>query len=99
MEAKTEKIRVTVTTEEVKEIEMEISFPYYTRNEGLYCKFLSKDEAVWVCDYGFARSVKWSNGGVPCTWMTNYQITEEEFDNKFNDVINALKEKNNEKTI
>ena len=99
MKAKTEKIRVTVTTEEVKEIEMEISFPYYTKNEGLYCKFLSKDEAVWVCDYGFARSVKWSNSGVPGTWMTNYQITEEKFNAKFNEVMTALIDINNEKTI
>lgn len=97
MEPKTEKIRVTVRREEVKEIE--ISFPYYTKNEGLYCKFLSNDEAVWVYDYGFDRSVNWANGAVPGIWMTNDPITEEEFNAKFNEVINALKDRNNEKTI
>ena len=99
MKTKTEKIKVTVTIEEVKEIEMEISFPYYTKNEGLYCKFLSKDEAVWVCEYGFARSVKWSNSGVPGAWLTNDPITEEEFNAKFNEVMNALIKLNNEKYI
>ena len=99
MEVKKEKIRVSVIREEVKEIEMEISFPYYTKNEGLYCKFLSKDEAVWVCDYGFARSVKWSNGAVPDGWIANKPITEEEFNEKFKEVMTTLKEKNNEKTI
>ena len=97
MEAKTEKIRVTVRHKEVKEIE--ISFPYYTRDNGLYCKFLSKDDAIWVCDYGFDIEVKLSNGTVPESWLTNDQITEEEFNVKFNEVMNALISINNEKTI
>ena len=97
MKAKTEKIKVTVTSEEVKEIE--ISFPYYTRNKGLYCKFLSKDEVVFVCDYGFDRSVNWSNGAFPVIWMTNDPITEDEFNAKFNEVMTALIDINNEKVI
>lgn len=97
MKAKTEKIKVTVRHEEVKEIE--ISFPYYTSDKFLYCKFLSKDKAIFVYDYDFNRAVYWSNGAVPDRWMTNDPITEEEFNDKFNEVINALKERNNEKTI
>ena len=97
MEAKTEKIKVTVRREEVKEIE--ISFPYYTRNKGLYCKFLRKDKVVLVCDYGFDISVNWSNGAVPENWLTFDPTTEEEFNTKFNEVMTALKEKNNEKAI
>lgn len=97
MKPKTEKIRVTVIREEVKEIE--ISFPYFTKNEGLYCKFLSKDEAIWLNDYGFVRSVKWSNGAVPDGWIANKPITEEEFNAKFNEVMTALIDMNNEKDI
>lgn len=97
MKAKTEKIRVTVRHEEVKEIE--ISFPYYTRDEYLYCKFFSKDDAIWVYDYGLNRGVRCSNGAVPNRWMTNDPITEEEFNAKFNEVVTALIDINNEKTI
>lgn len=97
MEAKKTKIKVTVRHEEVKEIE--ISFPYYTRNEGLYCKFLSLDKALWVCDFGFNVEIKYSDGTVPDSWITFDPITEDEFNAKFNEVMTALKEKNNEKTI
>lgn len=97
MEAKTEKIKVTVTTEEVKELE--ISFPYYTKNEGLYCKFLSKNEAVWMYDFGFSRAIKYSNLAVPDSWLTLDPITEEEFNAKFNEVMTTLIDINNEKAI
>ena len=97
MEVKTEKIKVTVTTEEIKELE--ITFPYYTRNNGLYCKFLSKDEGIWVYDYGFDRSVEWLNGVVPESWITFEPITKEEFNEKFNEVMTALIDINNGKTI
>ena len=97
MKAKTEKIRVTVTTEEVKELE--ISFPYYTRNKGLYCKFLRNNEAVLVHDYWSKRAIEYSNCGVPEDWLAFDQITEEEFNGKFKEVMTALKERNNEKVI
>ncbi len=97
MEAKKEKIRVTVSREEVKELE--ISFPYYTKNGGLYCKFLSKDEAMWVCEYGFKRSIEHSKFGVPENWLAFDPITEEEFNAKFKEVMTALIDINNEKAI
>lgn len=97
MEAKKEKIKVTVRREEVKELE--ISFPYYTRNKGLYCKFLSKDEAVLVHEYWSKIAIEYSNFATPENWLTFDQITEEEFNAKFNEVMNALIKKNNEKTI
>lgn len=96
-EAKTQKIRVTVRSEEVKELE--ITFPYYTRNKGLYCKFLSKDEAVLVYDYWSRRSIEYSNFATPENWLTNDQITEEEFNEKFNEVMDNLIDINNEKAI
>ena len=97
MESKKEKIRVTVRREEVKEIE--ISFPYYTRDEYLYCKFFSKDDAIWVYDYGFNRELKWSNGAVPDRGITFDPITEEEFNAKFKEVVDNLINLNNEKAI
>jgi 6-phosphogluconate dehydrogenase (decarboxylating) len=97
MKAKTEKIRVTVSREEVKEIE--ISFPYFTKNVSLYCKFFSNDKAIFVYDYDFNMAVNWSNGSVPGSWLLGDQITEEEFNAKFNEVMNALIDINNEKTI
>lgn len=97
MKSQTEKIKVTVRHEEVKEIE--ISFPYYTRNECLYCKFFSKDKAIWVADYGFNIEIKLSYGAVPDRWITLAPITEEEFNAKFNEVMNALIDINNEKAI
>ena len=99
MEAKTEKIRVTVKREEVKEIEIEISFPYYTRNKGLYCKFLSRSAAMCVSEYGFNSSIEYSNLAVPERWLTFEPITENEFNAKFNEVMTDLIEKNNEKII
>ena len=96
MEAKTGKIKVTVTTEEVKELE--IRFPYYVRDRDLYCKFLRKDEAIWVYDFGFDRAIEHSTL-FPDSWLTFDPITEEEFNAKFNEVMNALIDINNEKTI
>ena len=97
MKAKTTKIKVTVTSKEVKELE--VTFPYYTRNNSLYCKFLSENKVIIVTDYPFSRSIDYSNGVVPESWITNDPITEEEFNQKFNEVMNALIDLNNEKTI
>lgn len=97
MKATTEKIKVTVRREEVKELE--ISFPYYTKDDGLYCKFLSKDEAVLVHDYWSKRAIEYSNFATPEKWLTFDQITEEEFNEKFYEVMTALISINNEKTV
>ena len=97
MEAKKEKIKVTVSREEVKELE--ISFPYYTKNDGLYCKFFSRSAAMWVGDYSFKKQIEYSNCGVPEDWLAFNPITEEEFNAKFKEVMTALIDINNEKTI
>ena len=97
MEATKEKIRVTVNTEEVKELE--ISFPYYVKDDGLYCKFFNRSVAMWVSEYVFKSAIEYSNGAVPESWLTFDPITEEDFNEKFNEVMIALKEKKNEKTI
>ena len=97
MKAKTEKIRVTVRREEVKELE--ISFPYYTRDDGLYLKFFSRTEVMWISDYLFKKEIEYSNFGVPESWLTFDPTTEEEFNEKFNEVMTALIDINNEKAI
>ena len=96
MKAKTEKIKITVNITEVRDLE--VSFPYYTRDNSLYCKFLSKDEAIRVCDYGFEKSITGSNC-VPESWLVREPISESEFNAKFNEVMNVLISMNNEKTI
>ena len=97
MEAKKEKIRVTVSREEVKELE--ISFPYYVKDDGLYCKFFNRSAAMWISDYSFKKQIEYSDFGAPESWLSFDPTTEEEFNEKFNEVMIALKEKKNEKTI
>ena len=97
MKATTEKIKVTVTTEDVKELE--ITFPYYTKNCGLYCKFFSKEAAIWISDYSFMKQIETSVGNIPESWLAFDPITEEDFNAKFKEVMNALININNEKTI
>ena len=97
MKAKTEKIKVTVRREEVKELG--ITFPYYTRTGHLWCKFFRKNVGILVSDYSFKKQIEYLSGGIPETWLTNDPITEEEFNAKFNEVMSALKERSNEKAI
>ena len=88
MEAKKEKIRVTVNREEARELE--ISFPYYVKDDGLYCKFFNRSVAMWVSEYVFKSAIEYSNCGVPENWLTFNPTTEEEFNEKFNEVMNSL---------
>ncbi len=97
MKSTTAKIKVTVTHKEVKELE--ISFPYYTKGKGIWCKIFSRSAAMWVCDYSFQKQIKYSNCGVPDSWLTFDPTTEEEFNAKFNEVMNALIDIKNEKDI
>ena len=97
MEAKTEKIRLEVKTTEV--IELEISFPYYTIDNGLYLKFFSRTEVMWISDYSFKKEIEYSSIGGPESWLTFDPITEEEFNAKFKEVMTALIDINNEKAI
>lgn len=95
--AKTAKIKVAVNTTQVNELE--ISFPYYTKNDGLYCKFFNRRAAMWISDLSFKKQIEYSDFGVPENWITFDPITEEEFNAKFNEVVNDLIEINNEKTV
>ncbi len=97
MEAKKEKIKVTVSREEVKELE--ISFPYYTKGKGIWCKFFSRSAAMCILDYSFKKRIEYSDCGVPELWLTFDPITEIEFNKKFNEVMTDLIDINNEKII
>lgn len=97
MKAKTEKIRVTVSREETKELE--ISFPYCTKGKGIWCKFFNRSAAMCISDYSFKKQIEYSDSGVPELWLTFDPITEDEFNTKFNEVMAALIDIKNEKTI
>lgn len=88
MKLKTKKIKLKVSEE--KEVELEISFPYFTKSEEFYCCFLSMERAIWVADYSFRKQIEYSTYGVPESWLADNPITEEEFNAKFNEVMNAL---------
>ena len=88
MKPKPKKIKLKVT--EPKEVELEITFPYFTKSDGFYCKFLSMSEAIWVVDYSFKKQIEFTSCAVPESWLINNPITEEEFNAKFNEVMNAL---------
>ena len=88
MKKETKKIKLMTT--EQKEVELDISFPYFTKNGGFYCCFLSIEKVIWVVDYSFKKQIEYSNCGVPESWLTYQKTTEEEFNAKFNEVLNAL---------
>ncbi len=88
MKPKPKKIKLKVT--EPKEVELEITFPYFTKSYKSYCKFLSMSEAIWVVDYSFKKQIEFTSCAVPESWLINNPITEEEFNAKFNEVMNAL---------
>ena len=88
MKPKTKKIKLKVSEE--KEAELEIGFPYFTKSYKSYCKFLSMSEAIWVVDYSFKKQIEFTSCAVPESWLINNPITEEEFNAKFNEVMNDL---------
>lgn len=95
MGKKTEKIKVTVKHEEVKELE--ISFPYYVKDEFVVIKFFDRRKGLMVADYGLSKNIQYMD--MPENWLTFDPATEEEFNAKFNYVMNALIDIKNEKTI
>ena len=95
--ATTEKIKVKVNVAP-RYKEIEVSFPYYTKDEGMWCKFFSRSVAMWISDFPFTKQIEYSSCGVPEAWLINKEISEEEFNEKFKEVMNFLI-MNNEKTI
>ena len=96
MESRTEKIKVKVNVAP-KYKEVEVSFPYYVKDEYLLVKFFDRNKGIMVADYGFSKHIQYMD--MPENWLAYEPTTEEEFNAKFNEVITALIEKKNEKTI
>ena len=86
MAAKTEKIKVTVTTEEVKELE--ISFPYYVKDGYVFIKFFDRNKGIMVADYGFSKQIQYMD--MPERWLTFKPTTEAVFNKAFDKVMNFL---------
>ena len=95
MEVKKEKIRVTVTTEEVKELE--ISFPYYVKDKYTVIKFFDRRKGLMVTDYDFSKQIQYMD--MPENWLSFKPTTEAVFNKAFDKVMNDLIKMNNEKTI
>lgn len=95
MGAKKEKIKISVTKTEIKEIS--ISFPYYVKDKYSVIKFFDRVKGIMVADYGFSKNIQYMD--IPEDWITFEPTTEEEFNAKFNEVMNTLISINNEKVI
>ena len=93
--AKTEKIKVTVTTEEVKELE--ISFPYYVQDGCVFIKFFERNKGIMISDYPFFKQIQYMD--MPEDWITFKPTTEAVFNKAFDKVMNNLIKMNNEKDI
>ena len=98
MKTTTEKIKVKVNVAP-RYKELEISFPYYVKDDGLYCKFFNRSGAMLISDYSFKKQIEYSDFGTPENWLAFDPTTEEEFNAKFKEVMTALININNEKTI
>lgn len=96
MEAKTEKIRVKVNVAP-KYKEVEVSFPYYVKDNCTVIKFFDRSKGIMVTDYSFSKQIQYMD--MPESWLAYKPTTEEEFNAKFNEVMTALIDINNEKTI
>lgn len=95
MKATTEKIKVTVTTEEIKELE--ISFPYYVKDGCTLIKFFDRRKGIMVTDYGFSKQIQYMD--MPESWLAFKPTTEAIFNKAFDKVMNYLIKLKNEKTI
>ena len=96
METTTEKIKIKVNVAP-RYKEIEISFPYYVKDGCTAIKFFDRNKGIMVADYPFSKQIQYMD--MPEDWITFGPITEEEFNAKFNEVMTALIDINNEKTI
>lgn len=96
MKSTTEKIKVKVNVAP-KYKEVEVSFPYYVKDEYISIKFFDRNKGIMVTDYVFSKSIQYMQ--MPEDWIAYKPTTEEEFNAKFKEVMTALIDINNEKTI
>ncbi len=86
MEAKTEKIKVTVRHEEVKELK--VSFPYYVKDEFVVIKFFDRRKGIMVADYSLSKGIRYMQ--MPEDWLAYEPTTEAVFNKAFDKVMNFL---------
>ena len=67
--------------------EIDIEFPYYTEDQGTYCKFTEKGVGLYFRN-GYNINVQ--KGNIPESWMAFKQITAEEFNEKFVETLKAI---------
>ena len=85
--ATTEKIKVKVNVAP-RYKEIEVSFPYYVKDEYTLIKFFDRRKGIMVADYDFSKQIQYMD--MPENWITFKPTTEEEFNAKFNEVMDAL---------
>ena len=96
MKAKTEKIKVKVNVAP-KYKEVEVSFPYYVKDECTLIKFFDRRKGLMVNDYSFSKNIQYME--MPENWIMFKPTTEAIFNKAFDKVMNNLIKMNNEKTI
>jgi hypothetical protein len=96
MKATTEKIKVKVNVAP-KYKEVEVSFPYYVKDECTLIKFFDRRKGLMVSDYSFSKNIQYME--MPENWIMFKPTTEAIFNKAFDKVMNNLIKMNNEKTI
>ena len=96
MKATTEKIKVKVNVAP-KYKEVEVSFPYYVKDECTLIKFFDRRKGLMVNDYSFSKNIQYME--MPENWIMFKPTTEAIFNKAFDKVMNNLIKMNNEKTI
>ena len=94
--ATTEKIKVKVNVAP-KYKEVEVSFPYYVKDECTLIKFFDRRKGLMVNDYSFSKNIQYME--MPENWIMFKPTTEAIFNKAFDKVMNNLIKMNNEKTI
>ena len=85
-------MKLKIAEETFKEIEIEL--PYYTTNGLHFFKFDKNQDCICVCkkyENGFIIE-KHPKSQTPEQWYLLHQITKEEFDEKFNEVLKIIQD-------
>ena len=76
-----------LTISETVKREIDIEFPYYTEDQGTYCKFTEKGVGIFFRN-GCQTAI--TKGIIPESWILFRAITAEEFDKKFVETLKAI---------
>ena len=84
------KINETIHTE------IEVELPYYVSNSSTYIK-AEKEEGGFIfgitfSNYSASGIIRIEKGIIPGSWLLFQQITKEEFDAKFNELLKIIQD-------